>query len=58
MGGGESAEHDWKAKYDDLLRRYVDLLKAVDDGAFMAVQSLVNLMSMVKQLRWRLESGE
>lgn len=58
MAGGEPAEQDWKAKYDDLLKRYVDLLKAVDDGAFMAVQSLVNLMSMVKQLRWRLESGE
>ncbi|MEM4498069.1 MAG: hypothetical protein QW692_04495 [Nitrososphaerota archaeon] len=58
MDGGESAEQDWKARYDELMRQYVSVLRAVDDGAFMALQNLVNLIITVKQLRWRLESGE
>lgn len=60
MAGGEeskpSVEQDWKSKYDELLKRYMDLLRIVDDGVFMTMQNLMNLANIVKQLKWQLEA--
>jgi len=62
MAGGEenkpSAEQDWKARYDELMKRYVSLLKVVDDATFIAIQNLINLQALVKQLRQQIDLGE
>ncbi|MEM2292219.1 MAG: hypothetical protein QXX41_02990 [Nitrososphaerota archaeon] len=54
----QPSEQDWKAKYDELLNRYVNLLKVVDDAVFITIQSLINLQAMVKQLRQQVDLGE
>jgi len=51
-----SVEQDWKVKYDELMKRYIDLLRIVDDGVFMVMQNLMNLANIVKQLKWQLEA--